>query len=145
MDFTMTIVWLIALVVLLFVEFVTMGLTTIWFAGGALIATVVAAFDGPLWLQIVCFSVVSILLLIFTRPIAMKYFNNKRVKTNVEDIIGKLVTVKERIDNVAGTGVVVLQGNEWSARSVDEKVYEEASVLVIKEVKGVTLIVSDTE
>ncbi len=145
MDFTMTIVWLIALVVLLFVEFVTMGLTTIWFAGGALIATVVAAFDGPLWLQIVCFSVVSILLLIFTRPIAMKYFNNKRVKTNVEDIIGKQVTVKERIDNVAGTGVVVLQGNEWSARSVDEKVYEEASVLVIKEVKGVTLIVSDTE
>lgn len=145
MDFTMTIVWLIALVVLLFVEFVTMGLTTIWFAGGALTAAVVAAFDGPLWLQIVCFSVVSILLLIFTRPIAMKYFNNKRVKTNVEDIIGKQVTVKERIDNVAGTGVVVLQGNEWSARSVDEKVYEEASVLVIKEVKGVTLIVSDTE
>lgn len=145
MDFTMTIVWLIALVVLLFVEFVTMGLTTIWFAGGALIATLVAAFGGPLWLQIVCFSVVSILLLIFTRPIAMKYFNNKRVKTNVEDIIGKQVTVKERIDNVAGTGVVVLQGNEWSARSVDEKVYEEASVLVIKEVKGVTLIVSDTE
>lgn len=143
MDFTMTIVWLIALVVLLFIEFVTMGLTTIWFAGGALVATVIAACDGPLWLQIICFAVVSILMLIFTRPIAAKYFNNRRVKTNVEDIIGRQVTVKERIDNVSGTGVVMLNGSEWSARSADDAVYEEAAILVIRAVKGVTLIVSD--
>lgn len=142
MDFTMTIVWLIALVVLLFIEFVTMGLTTIWFAGGALVAAVIAACDGPLWLQIICFTVVSILMLIFTRPIAAKYFNNKRVKTNVEDIIGRQVTVKERIDNVAGTGAVMLNGSEWSARSADDAVYEESAILVIKEVKGVTLLVS---
>lgn len=143
MDFTMTIVWLIALVVLLFIEFVTMGLTTIWFAGGALVATVIAACDGPLWLQIICFAVVSILMLIFTRPIAAKYFNNRRVKTNVEDIIGRQVTVKERIDNVSGTGVVMLNGSEWSARSADDAVYEETAILVIRAVKGVTLIVSD--
>ena len=66
----MTIGWLVALIVFIIIEFVTMGLTTIWFAGGALVASVAAAFQAPIWLQVTLFLVVSLLLLFFTRPIA---------------------------------------------------------------------------
>ena len=67
--------WLIALAVLLVIEIITLGLTTIWFAGGALVAFVLALFNVPLLVQITVFLVVSILLLLFTRPVVEKRLN----------------------------------------------------------------------
>ena len=72
------------MVVCIVVELITMGLTTIWFAGGALIAAIAAALSLPLWLQILLFLAVSLVLLYLTRPVAVKYFNKDRVKTNAE-------------------------------------------------------------
>lgn len=59
--------WLIALVVLLVIEAATLGLATIWFAGGALIALIAAMCGAGFVIQMVCFLVVSLILLIFTR------------------------------------------------------------------------------
>ena len=64
--------WLVVLVVLLVIEIATLGLTTIWFAGGSLIAFLVSLFGGPLWLQNLLILVVSMLLLYLTRPFAVK-------------------------------------------------------------------------
>lgn len=50
---SMITIWLIVFVVLVIIEIITMGLTTIWFAGGALVATLAAAVHAPLWVQIV--------------------------------------------------------------------------------------------
>lgn len=139
----MAIVWLIALVVFLAIEVTTLGLTTIWFAGGALLATIIAAVGGPLWLQIVVFIVVSLLLLIFTRPIAMKYFNKDREKTNIDSIVGKQAIVVSEISNLNGVGKVTVDGNEWSAcAESDEVKYEKDDIVIVKAVKGVKLIVS---
>ena len=74
--------WLILLAILLVIEIITLGLTTIWFAGGAFVAFLIALLKGPVWLQILAFLVVSILLLIFTRPVAMRYMNKNVKKTN---------------------------------------------------------------
>ena len=82
-------IWLIVFVACIVIEIITMGLTTIWFAGGALIAAVAAALNAPLWLQIVLFIAVSLALLYFTRPVAVKYFNKDRVRTNAESLVGK--------------------------------------------------------
>ena len=75
--------WLILLIICIAVEVPTLGLTTIWFAGGALAAIFMAVIGAPIWLQAIVFIVVSLVLLFFTRPIAVKYFNKDRVKTNV--------------------------------------------------------------
>ena len=80
-NLSMTVFWLVVLVVLVVIELLTMGLTTVWFAGGALVATVAALFHAPLALQIILFLVVSAVLLFFTRPLAVKYFNKDRVRT----------------------------------------------------------------
>lgn len=137
------ILWLAALIVLLIVEFLTMGLTTIWFAGGALIALIAALCGAPLWLQIVLFIVVSIVLLLVTRPIAMKYWNKDRIKTNAESLIGQTALVTEEIDNLKAKGVVIVNGNEWTARSADNRLISKDAVVIIKEIQGVKLLVEE--
>lgn len=140
----LTVLWLILLVVLLIIEVMTMGLTTIWFAGGALLAAIVAGVQGPIWLQVTIFIVVSVVLLVFTRPIAMKYFNKNRAKTNVESMVGKQAIVTEEISNIKAAGHVTVDGMEWTARAEDEKaVIEEGKVVLIKAVNGVKLIVEE--
>jgi membrane protein implicated in regulation of membrane protease activity len=137
--------WLVLFVIFVLVEATTLGLATIWFAGGALVATLVAVvFPGMIWLQVLLFLVVSVLLLYFTRPIAVKYFNKDRVKTNVESYIGREVIVISEIDNLQGIGQVKLGGQEWTARTVsDDDVMEVGAVGVVKAVDGVKLIIEE--
>ena len=74
----MIIFWLALFVILLIIEIITVGLTTIWFAGGSMAALIVAAVGGPVWLQVILFLVVSFVLLFFTRPWAVKYLTRIR-------------------------------------------------------------------
>ena len=139
---SLAIIWLIVLVVCLVAEIATLGLTSIWFAGGALLALLIAMIGGPLWLQVLVFLVVSIVLLIVTRPIAAKYFNKNREKTNVNSKLGKQAIVTVTIDNIKGEGQIVTEGMEWTARSLDSTVIEEGSVVTIEKIEGVKAIVS---
>ena len=139
-------IWLAVLVVCVGIEIATMGLTTIWFAGGALVSAIQAALNAPLWLQIVAFFVVSLILLYLTRPVAVKYFNKDRVKTNVESLIGRQAIVISEIDNLQGIGQVTVGGQEWSARSVKDDVQlPVGSVVVVRSVSGVKLIVEEKD
>lgn len=138
--------WLIALAVLLVIEIITLGLTTIWFAGGALVAFVASLFNAPVIVQIAIFLIVSIILLVFTRPVVEKRLNESRAKTNVNSIVGKEGKVTETIDNFNQKGIVVLNGLEWTARSSrDDLVIPQGSKVVVDEVKGVKVFVSMTE
>lgn len=134
--------WLVLLIVAIVAEVLTLGLTTIWFAGGALVAILAALLHAPIWLQVILFFLVSLLLLYFTRPVAVKYFNRDRVKTNVESMVGRQAVVTGEIDNLQGIGQVTLNGQEWSARSTDEKVrIPVGSVVDVVAVSGVKLMV----
>ena len=134
--------WLIAMAVLLVIEIITMGLTTIWFAAGALVAVIAALLHAPLAVQFVLFAVVSVVLFFFTRPVAEKYLNNSRAKTNINSIIGEEAKVTDEIDNFYQMGAVVVKGLEWTARSADEnEIIPAGSKVRVKEVSGVKLIV----
>ena len=136
------IIWLVILIVLVVVEIFTLGLTTIWFAGGALIAIIVAAAGGPVWLQVLIAGVVSAVLLFFTRPIAVKYFNRDRERTNAESLVGRQAIVLSEINNLQGTGQVTVNGMEWTARStMDGQKIEPGEVVVIRGINGVKLLV----
>ena len=132
----LTTIWLIVFVACIAIEIITMGLTTIWFAGGSLAAAIVSAIGAPLWLQLVLFFGVSLLLLYLTRPVAVKYFNKDRVKTNA-------IVISE-IDNLQGIGQVTVNGQEWSARNVrgDERL-SVGSVVFIRAISGVKLMVEE--
>ncbi len=138
----MMIFWLVLLILCIGIEVLTLGLTTIWFAGGALVAIFAALLYAPIFIQVILFFLVSILLLFFTRPIAVRYFNRDRVKTNVESMVGRQAIVTGEIDNLKATGQVTVSGQEWSARSIDDKVRIPAgAVVIVTAISGVKLIV----
>ncbi len=138
------ILWLIVLVATLAIEAATMGLTSIWFSGGALAAMIVELLNGGIWVQVIVFLVISLVLLFYTRPIAVKHFNKEREKTNLDSVIGKTAVVTIPIHNLKETGQVMLDGKEWTARSNDstKQIEKEALVKVIS-IKGVKLIVEE--
>ena len=137
-------VWVILLVVFVVVEVLTMGLTTIWFAGGALAAAATAALHLPSYVQIATFIVVSGLLIFFTRPIAVRYFNKDRIKTNAESFVGKKAIVTGAIDNIKAEGQVTVSGMEWTARSTsDDITIAEGAVVTVVAISGVKLIVEE--
>lgn len=141
-----TIYWLAMFIVLLIIEIVTMGLTTIWFAGGALLAFLAGIAGFGLGVQIGVFIVVSILLLILTRPLAVKYFNQERQKTNAESLIGQQALVTEDIDTIKAKGQVEIRGQIWSAKTdePDGKIPKN-TVVVVNGIQGVKLIVRARE
>ena len=134
--------WLIAFVVLLGIE----AATTIWFAGGALVAFVLALLGVSVQVQLAAFVIVSFILLFFTRPFALKYVNHNTVKTNSESLIGKHAKVTTEVNNTEGTGAAVLNGQEWTARAEDDgKIYPAGTLVEVKDIRGVKLIVSETQ
>ncbi|MDE6712868.1 MAG: NfeD family protein [Lachnospiraceae bacterium] len=136
-----TIIWLVIFIVMLGIEIATLGLTTIWFAGGALLSTLAAAIGLPLYVQIPVFLVVSVVLLLFTRPIAQKYFNKERIRTNAESLVGQIAVVSENINNLKGIGKAVINGQEWTARSADDAVeLEKETKATIVAIEGVKLV-----
>ena len=138
-------IWLAAFVVLTGIEAVTMALTTIWFAGGALVAFLMALLGVGKYIQVGAFFLVSLLLLIFTRPFALKYVNQRTVKTNVEGIIGKKARITATVNNDLAEGTAVVAGQEWSARSANGSIIEAGTMVVVEAVSGVKLIVRKIE
>ncbi len=142
---TMTTFWLIVMVLFLVVEAVTVGLVCIWFAAGALLALLAAMCGAQLWLQIVLFLVASAATLYFTRPLVKRYVNSKVEPTNADMVIGKECRVTETVDNIAGTGAVYVDGKTWTARSADDEVIPEGTLVTAKSIDGVKLIVAAPE
>ena len=142
----MMLLWIGIIILAIVIEAATMGLTTIWFAGGAFVAMFAQMLNAGIYLQVVLFLGISLILLYFTRPIAVKYFNKGRVKTNLDSLIGKQAVVISAIHNLKETGQVVVEGKEWTARSANaSKTFETGEVVRIQSIQGVKLIVEEVE
>lgn len=137
-----TIWWLVLMVVLFGAEIVSVNLTTIWFALGALAAMISSMCGSALWLQIIWFLVVSILALIITKPLVKKFVNSKTQATNADMVIGQTCIVIEPIDNVKGTGAVAVGGKTWTARSDVGDVFAPGERVTAVRIEGVKLIVA---
>ncbi|QSX05064.1 NfeD family protein [Sedimentibacter sp. zth1] len=138
----MGIAWVVVMVASLIIEGLTMGLVTMWFAFGALAAFITYSFGASLMVQIIVFLIVSIVLLIFTRPIAKKYLKIGKTKTNVESLIGEKAKVTSKINNLNYQGKAVIKGQEWTARSSYDNIeIEKDEIVCIKKIEGVKLIV----
>ena len=136
-------VWIAVFVILVLIEVFTAELTTIWFAGGALIAFVLSLFSGiSIWIQLTVLIVVSVVLLLCTRPALIRLMEKRKLKTNVETIPGKTAIVAEKIDNLNSTGSVEINGLSWTARSENnDEIISVGSTVEVLRVEGVKVIV----
>lgn len=141
----MSVVWCGLLIVLLMVELATANLTTIWFAGGALVAWLATLFKAPLWLQLAIFFTVSIAALLLTRPLVKKMMARRVVPTNADRAVGKEAWVTTSVDNTRGEGIVNLEGSDWSAVSENGEVLTVGEKVVVKAIRGVKLVVGKAE
>ena len=133
-------------ITMLIIEIITVGLTSIWAAGGALAALILNILGLSLVWQVIAFFAVTFVLLIFTRPFAVRFINTQREKTNYEGIIGKTIRIAERVDNIRQTGMAVVNGQEWTVRAEDEQeVLEPETLAKVVNISGVKLIVRKYE
>lgn len=134
-------IWLLMAIALVVGEALTVGLTFIWFAVGALGGLIVAVLGGPIWLQVVVFLALSALALALVRPVAAKLMQSGRVATNADRIIGKTAVVTETIDNLAGKGQVKVSGQIWTARSERDVVIPQDTEVTVLRIEGVKVFV----
>lgn len=134
-------IWFVIAGILAIVEAVTLGLVCIWFAGGAVGAAIASMLGAPMIVQIIVFLAVSFILVVVTKPIAKKRFNSKTEKTNVDALIGQTGIVEEKITPET-SGQVRADGKIW--RAVCERgELEKGTAVVIKSIKGVTIMVEE--
>ena len=138
-------IWVALLVLFTVGEAVTVGLTSIWFAAGALAALICSLLNGPLWLQIALFIVVSALCLLAARPLAHKYLNTRVEPTNADRVIGSEAKVIEDIDNLQGKGAVNIGGMTWSARSENDAPIPTGTLVRVLRIEGVKVYVEEVK
>ncbi len=135
--------WLGLIVILVIIEAATVSLTTIWLAGGALVAFIFALLGFTLWMQIAAFLATSIILLIFTRPIALKYFKVRIQKTNTDALIGETGLVIMDISEHK-PGQVKVKGQVWTAVSESGDSIGVDTEVIIMAIEGVKLVVKQS-
>lgn len=137
-----TYIWLGIMVILVMIEAGTMGLTTIWFALGALMALIFSLFT-PAPAQIFVFIAVSALALVLLRPLAKRHMSTRKTRTNADRVLDMVGIVTETVNNVEATGVVHIGGRDWTARSVTGRVIEEGAQVRVHFIEGVKIIVEE--
>ena len=136
--------WFGIAVICAVIEGMTLGLTTVWFALSAVLMIFVSMLHPPFYVQCVLFALVALLLLFFTRPIALKFLHAKREKTNADSLIGKKAVVLQTITEWE-KGQVKINGVVWTAASVDGAVIPAGDECIIEKIEGVTLIVKEMD
>jgi membrane protein implicated in regulation of membrane protease activity len=132
--------WLTVFLAFAVVEMLTLDLFFIMLGGGAL-AGLLADFAGAeLWLQIVVFCVVSLLMIAFVRPVALKHLRKGPAdqRTNVDRLIGESALVMETVST--SSGLVKIGGDVWSARS-ENGVLNAGQRVVVSAIEGATAVV----
>ncbi len=134
--------WLILIVVFIVAELISVGLTSIWFAAGALAALIAAIFGGGPALQFLLFLVVSCGLLAATRPWAKKFINAHTQRTNADRLVGEEIRIAEQVSNMDQTGSAIVHGQEWMVRAEDDReTFGQGEPARVVRISGVKLIV----
>lgn len=140
---TLTVIWVVLLIVFLIMEAASVQLVSVWFAVGSLAALLANLCGLNVVWQIVLFLAISAVCLFATRPLVKKLTATKIQKTNADRCIGAEAIVTEEINNLESTGQVKVVGNIWTARSIDDSVIEKGTVVIVERMEGVKLIVQN--
>lgn len=139
--------WLVLTVVFTLIELLcAFNLVTIWFALSSLIMIFVSGLTPDLGtslrfrVHVGIFLGLAILLLVFTRPLAVKKFKVGKIKTNVDDLAGRDALVVKGITKY-GKGEIKIRGQIWTAISESDEEIAENTECVIIRIEGVKAVV----
>lgn len=133
-------IWIIAMVLFGVLEAVTLGLTSLWFVIGALIALIAAMIGLPFVAQVIIFVVASGIFLVFTKPAAKNLLKIGGERTNIDALIGEKGLVTLEIQPFS-MGQVRVKGQIWSALAEDGEAIAAGQTVIVSSIEGVKLIV----
>ena len=133
-------VWVAVTIICVVIESLTLSLTTIWFGISSFVLVFLAFTPIPFGAQLFIFVALSLVLLIFTRPVVKKKINQKQIATNYERVIGQIALVTKKI-TALDKGAIKINGMEWTAAVKEDITLEEGSKCIIEEIAGVTAYV----
>ncbi|WP_050638520.1 NfeD family protein [Candidatus Stoquefichus sp. SB1] len=137
---SITLIWAIVLVVSVIVEAITVDLVSIWFGLGALAALIGEACGLSQVLQVVIFTIISVVCIFVSRPLAKKYLRGNTIKTNLDRVIGKHCLVTETI-TADNKGEVKVMGNLWAATSLNNERIQVGEYAEVVSIEGAHVIV----
>lgn len=143
MEFELWHIWLLAALLFFIMEIFVPSFVLFNFGIGALIGSLVAGMDVSLEWQIVAFSAGTLLSFFLIRPFMRKiaYKRSDDTKTNVDAMIGRLATVSEEISNENNRGRVLLDGDDWKARSLGNDVIPAGTTVEIVQLNSIVVTV----
>lgn len=146
MSFELTegMIWILIAIASGVVEAITLGITTIWFVFGAIVAWGLAEFNAPFIIQVIAFIVVSGVLLYFTKPLLKKGLKLGSQRTNADALVGEIGVVTKQIDTLKAVGQVKIRGQVWSAKTREENIIDVGSRVEILAIEGVKLVVRES-
>ncbi|MGD9605152.1 MAG: NfeD family protein [Bacilli bacterium] len=143
-DWIMMITWLAVFVITLIVELETSNLTTIWFCVSSVVAIVCGVFFADPYLQVIIFVVLSLILVLATRPLTKKMMRRDIIKTNSDRLIGMIgIVTKEIVPNEIGE--IKVDNNLWRAINNDNLSFVVGEKVLIDAIVGIKLVVSKVE
>lgn len=134
-------IWLIIAGLFIIIETFTGGFLIFWFGIGALVSMIISIFIEDIFIQTIIFIISSVILIFATKPFVKKFTNSQTISTNINSLIGKTGIVVKEIDNLASVGQVKVNGELWSAKSIDNQIISENTKVEIIKIDGVKLIV----
>lgn len=141
----LTIFWLILAVVMGVLEACTVQLVSVWFAIGGAAACITSLFTDSIVIQVIVFIAVSAIALAATRPLVKKIKSRGLEATNADRFIGKKAVVLTEIDNDKPQGMVQVDNEKWTARSVSGETIPQGASVTVTAIEGVKLMVEKAE
>lgn len=136
----MKLIWLVVAICFAIAEIMTPTLTLIWFSVGAIILIFLSSFIKSVLVQIILFGLISTTLLVVVTKKFVREDKNHKYDTNLQAILNKKAIVKQTIPKNKN-GLVVLDGEEWTAISLDGEEIKKDEIVEILKIEGVKLIV----
>jgi membrane protein implicated in regulation of membrane protease activity len=135
-------------IIFFIIEIFTPGFVLACFGIGFLVTALVSSFKASFEIQILIFSITTLVVFFGIRPFVLKYFFNKeesKIQTNVNALIGKNARVTVKIDPPTYSGRVAIEGDDWRAISIDEKSIDVGTIVKITRVDGTKLFVEEVK
>ncbi len=140
-DIYMEVFWIAAIILFSLIEVFTVGMVSVWFAVGSLVALIVTILNGGTTLQTLSFLIVSVLSFFLLRKLALNAVAKSKTQTNIGRLIGKEVMITQTVDNIKNTGSAKINDVEWKVRSATGEIINEGELVVVERIEGVKLIV----
>jgi len=136
-------VWAAVAALLVVAEILTLTFVALYFAAGALAASLAAAFGGGAAVQLLVFAIVSAVSLLLTRrPLLRAMQRQPVVQSNAPTVVGRrAVVIKPILEGPGQRGQVRVGTEHWSARSEAEAPIDKDVTVEVIAIDGVTLVV----